>query len=163
MTWQTKEYKDNKWLTIFARNTDTNEAKSVRRIRLPTLCEKLTRSKRYKKDWIWETHVANLICNDLNRDEMREKIEQHHQHHQPDKPFTCGKCGSDSWKLIARRWGTGHFLQFHCAECGHSDNIISYDSKVSNIEKLVDADMLPNGSQYNPDVEYVSRKGKATI
>lgn len=153
MNWTREETKDEKWLTILARNTKTKEGRKVYKIHLPTTFEKITGSNRYKKQWIHATHNVNMFCIDMNHSEMLERVNRPDL---PDKPFVCGKCGSDSWKLIARRWNIGYYLQFHCASCGHSDNIISYESKVSNIEKLVDADMLPNGSQYNPSIEYVS-------
>lgn len=159
MTWKLEESTSADRIVLLARKTETMESRNYTTIVFPTWLEQLTGSKRYAKERLAAIREIESRCDDYNLDEKVEKW-QRRVPSLPDKPFICGKCKNDSWKLIARRWNTGYFLQFHCAACGHSDNIISYESLVSGIEKLVDMDMLPAGSMYDPNTKYFSSRDK---
>lgn len=173
MYWKLESHDSKDGRVIYALNTLTNEKRLVQTVHYSTIFEKLSRilladpfgivlgkpfsSMRERNETRNATMRVHDFCMKQNSAEMKEKYSRPTL---PDKPFLCGKCKNDSWKLIARRWNTGYFLQFHCVACGHSDNIISYESSVSNIEKLVDMNMLPAGSMYDSHIKYFSSRDK---
>lgn len=56
------------------------------------------------------------------------------------KSFKCAFCNNDTWHLMKNRHGADAWLQFQCAECGGTANMIQYEQAVSMIEKLIDDD-----------------------
>ena len=57
------------------------------------------------------------------------------------KTFKCAFCDNDTWHLMKSRYGAEAWLQFRCAACGGTDNMVYYESGIDIIEKLIEDDV----------------------
>lgn len=57
------------------------------------------------------------------------------------KQFKCAFCNNNTWHLMKNRHGVEAWLQFQCAVCGGTANVITYAQTIDGIEKLIDDDV----------------------